>query len=564
MNPNHTSDISNTIPISKAGPIKPLLYKHLSTSTPDSHQISKRIKGLLAYSDHYKGDRISYPIFDPSFPPLRAKDYRKARELTFEIWDPMVQIGFFERFLKSQKNLQAIRIKILTKEEHKGQILKRLCRILSQIGGLSRASIDFDVDQMRQAMPGFIKRVRSMKMLPKLKDFEVTVGGEQVLPFSVGLEKVGFDGENGSLTVKDLPVIQKLIARTSKLNFLDTIRVDSKKFFAFPDKFLDALALVISKLPNFRELDFNYAKDFYLPMKQTFNILDTLAKAPKFEVLRLGLQMKGISQISLLKHPLFKAKSLKRTSLSLFFYKEVNPKDFNQVLDLLGGMPSLYEISLDFANYNTMSDEIAENLMKKISEIKSLRKLKIRLTDTAIKLGAKQAGNIVRSIFNMNFLEELDLTLPKNCLELGGSHDIQGLPKLQKVSINLVKWGPERENEIRDLVEILGKSSQLKELDLNLHDSVHDYPGMTVVLCESLRKLKGLEVFKLDATVYFRHGNMTIDSMEELAMTWNRLRRLQDLSVRMGLNPHESSERYNTMYYVLATNRKYRYFKMGY
>jgi len=557
------SDLSNIIPIPKSGPIKPLIYKHLITSTPDSHQISKRIKGLLGYSEHYKGDRLNYPIFNPSFPPLRAKDYRKARDLTLEIWDPMIQIGFLERFLKSQKNLQTIRIKIITKKDHRGEILKRLCGILGKMGGLNRVHIDFDKEQMRQALPGCTKRVRSMRMLPKLKDLDITLDGEQVIPFSVSLAKVGFDGEKGLLTVKDLPVIQKLIPRALKLNHLDTIRINSMNFFAFPDKFLDALVLVISKLPSLRELDFNYSKDFYLPLKQTFNILDTLGKAPKFETLRLGLQMKGISQISLLKHPLFKAKSLKRLSLSLFFYREVTPKDLNQIFDLLGAMPSLYEISIDFSNYTTMSDEIAEAFMKKISEITSLRKLKIRLTDSAVELGARQAGNMIHSIFNMPFLEELDLQLPKNCLELGGG-EIQGLPRLRKASLNMVKWGPEREDEIRGLVEILGKCPQLRELELSLHDSVHNYQAMTVVLCESLRRLKGLEVFELDASAYFRSPNMTIDSMEELVRAWNKLRRLQDLSVRIGLNPNESSQRFHDMYQELLMNRKYRRFALGF
>lgn len=415
-------------------------------------------------------------------------------------------------------------------------------------------------------MPEVLERVRSVRKLPKLKDLDITIDGEQVLPVSVSLAKVGFDGKNGSFAVEDTPIIQKLISRTSKFHYLDTIKTHSKTFFACPDRFLDALILVISKLPHLRELDLTDSKDAYPPPKQIFNILDILAKAPKFEILRLGLQIKGVSsQISLLKHPLFKAKSLKRTSFSLFFYEDTAPEDLNKVFDLLGGMPSLYGLCLDFSSYTSISDETVEDLMKKMSGMTSIRKLKIHFAELSGRLGAKQAGNIVRWTFNkMVFLEELDLKPPKNCLELGEHNDIQGLPRLRKASLHMENWKSEKENEIRGAVEILGKCQGLRELELFLKDSVRDCQGMTMKLCESLRKLKELQVFRLYATAEWRYSNMTQDLMWEFLMTWNRMRSLQDLTVFMGMNPHERSLNYGGLYNQLANNKKYRCFLLGY
>ncbi len=143
------------IPIYRIRPMKPIFYPHLVTSTPDSYKISKRIKRLSAYSEHYKGSRVDYyPNVGPSFSPLRNKDYRKARELTLEIWDPMIQASFLEKFLKSRKNLHTIRIKILTKREYNEEILKRLCGILSKNSELRRVHIDFEQEQRRQALQG--------------------------------------------------------------------------------------------------------------------------------------------------------------------------------------------------------------------------------------------------------------------------------------------------------------------------------------------------------------------------------------------------------------------------
>ena len=545
--------------------MKPIFYPHLVTSTPDSYKISKRIKRLSAYSEHYKGSRVDYyPNVGPNFSPLRIKDYRKARELTLEIWDPMIQASFFEKFLKSQKNLHTIRINILTKREYNGKILKRLCGILSKNSGLNRISIDFDEDQRRKVKQELLNGIISLRTLPKLKDLEVTVAGEQIIPFSIGLAKVGFETENGSFGVKDTSTVLKLTQKASKFHQLSTIRIASNSYSTYPDEFVDALVLVISKLPNFLELDFNNSKDLHLPVKKTLNILDTLAKAPKFETLRLGLQMKGISsQISILKHPLFKAKSLKRTSLSFFFYEETAPEDLDEVFDLLEGMSSLYELYLDFSNYTGMSDGAVEVLAKKFGKITSLRKLKIRFSEYQRKFGAKQAGDMIRSIFNMNFLEELDLALPKNCLALGENNDIQGLPRLKKASVRMDRWGNAKENEIRGVVEILGKCFRLRELVLFLTDSVRDCEKMAKKLCESLRKLKELQVFKVYATAEWRYSQMTQELMWEFLMTWNRMRNLQDLTVFMGMDPHERSLNYGGLYNQLAKNKKYRCFVLG-
>ncbi len=546
----------------KKEPIRPLFYPSLITSTPDSHKISKRIKGLSAYSEHYKGIRIDYPNVGPSFSPLRTRDYRKSRELTLEIWDPMIQASFLEKFLKSQKNLQIIRMKIFTKKEYNGEILNILCGILCKNSGLSRVHIDFCKEQRKQAMPGLIERVRSLRKLPKLKDLEVTVAGEQVLPVSVSLGKVGFDGENGSFKVEDSQVIQKLMKKTSKFHHLDTIKTDSRTFFAASDRFLDALILVISKLPNLRELDLSDSKDLYLPMEKILNILDTLVKAPELEIFRMGVQIKDRAHISLLEHPIFKAKSLKRLTLSLFSYKDIAPGDLEEILDLLGGMPSLYGLYLDFFHYTGMSDEA---LMKKMSGMTSLRKLKIHFAESIGDFRAKQVGNIVRWIFNeMVLLEELDLKLPKSGLDLGENNEIQGLPRLKKASFHMEKWKCEKESEIRGVVEILGKCCRLRELELVLTDSVRDCEKMTLKLRESLSKLKELQVFRLYAIAQWRNSNMTKELMREFLMTWNGLRNLQDLTVFMGKNTYERILNNGDLYNQLTTNKKYRFLVIGF
>ncbi len=570
------------VPVFKSRPMKPFLYSHLATSTPDSHQISKRIKGLLAYSEHYKGNRVDSPNVGPKFSPLRTRDYRKARELTLEIWDPMIQASFLEKFLKSQTNLHTIRV--LTKQKHKEELLERLCEILSKIGRLNRVQIDFKKDQMvKQAKPLKIQGIESMRLLPKLKDLDVTVNGKQLLPFSVSLTKVGFGSwEPLKMNVleKFMPpfsvsltkvgfggweplkvnVLEKFMKKVPKFQNLDTIKIDC----TFPCALLDGLLLVISKLPNFRELDFNFSQGLELSLETNLKILDMLAKAPKFEILKLGFISHGRSQISLLKHPLFKAKSLKRTSLSLHFSKDLStPAALRHIFDLLGKMPSLYELSVNFCFYFMITDEVAENQMEKISRMASIRKLKMAF-DHSITLSEKQAGNILKSILKMHFLEELDLKLPQHFLRLNGGK-IEGLPRLKKACLNFQRSKEDCEsgevaNDMLKIVEMLGKCPQLRELEFKVLYGVSDFQTMAVKLCESLRKLKRLEIIKCLVSPRNETSMMTMDALEDLVSTCHQLRNLQDFSFQMGgLNfIAENATKYNHLLGQLKSNKKYR------
>ncbi len=541
-----------TFPIYKSRPMRPFLYSHLVTSTPDSHQVSKRIKGLLGHSEHYKGNRVDYPNVGPNFSPLRTRDYRKARELTLEIWDPTIQASFLERFLKSQRNLHTIRIKVLTERAHKGEILKQLSEILSKNSRLNRVHIDFYIGQI-ELKSELMNAIRSLRSLPRLKDLEVTVDGKQILPFSVSLTKVGFESDNPHLA--DPTVIERLMKKTLKFYQLDTIKISSLN----ANWFGIALAMVISNLPSFRELDFNFSEGFNFPLEYAVKILDSLVKAPNFKILRLGFPLDERSQISLLKHALFKGKSLERTSLSICFIDYfATPAYFNEIFNLLREVPSLYELSLRFLSF--VMSEIAEDHIKKMSRITSIRKLKIMFDFSSTSLNEKQAGGLLKSILDMHFLEELNLQLPQDCFELN-AREIQGLARLKKISLLLERpQSGEGANDMSTIIEILGKCRQLRQLKLMLHKCVLNYQEMMPKLCESLRKLKRLQIFKIYDLSNNETSILTMDSLESLVQTCRKLRDLQDLTVQMG-GSNFMAANFMAVFNLrnqLSTNKKYR------
>jgi len=461
----------------------------------------------LGYSEHYKDK-------SQGFSSLQSRDCRKARELSLELWSPAQKSDFFESFLKAQRNLQKIGIRIIKANCSEG-LLKQFLKALCKINWLNRLHIDFEKGQNQQASYLF-RNTRCLKTLPKLKDWAITIDGKEVYPFSASLLKIGFESLGGSISVKNSIAMQKLMKRTPKFDQLDTIKVDNKRLVCFPEEFLDGLVFVISKLPNFRELDFNYSRDLYLPMKQTFKVLDALVKAPKLEIFRMGIQMKGLTQVSMLQHPLFKAKSLEKIHLSLFLYREITPVILNKILDLLQAMPSLYELYLDLSNYVNTND----GLMDKVIEMTSLRKLKIVFNYHAANLSANQAGNIVRWIFNkMVLLEELDLQLPKNGLELN-EEDTQGLPRLRKVSIVLKQCEPHMEKSVWRVIGILGKSLRLRELELDVTDSVYDFSEASRRLFDTLGKLKGLQVLNLRMNATLRKEKVSISLLKEFTVVF--------------------------------------------
>ncbi len=537
-------------PFKRSSHIKPFISSYQVTSTPDSYQTSKRIKGLLGYSEHYKGSRFAEKGF-----LLQNRDYRKARELDLELWNPINKGKYLEKFLKPQKNIQTIRIRIRGKEDwYQRENLKEFWKALWKFHWLNRIRIDFD-KQHKESASYFLEIIRYLGPLPKLKDLTVTYDGEEVCPCSTSLLRVGFPDMNlGAL--RDLAVVKKLVEKTPKFNQLDTIKV-----VCFPNNLLNRIAFVISKLANLRELDLNYPTDTSL--QEILKILDTAVKAPKFEILKLKLQMKEISQICLLKHPLFKAKSLKKIHLSLCFEREMRPGDLNEIWDLLQGMPSLYNLSLWFSC--DADDLIAKNLMRTLTEMTSLRKLGISFSYTKA-LSAKQAGNIIRWIFNkMVFLKELNLRLPE-AIDFGGFNgtDIQGLPRLVKASIIFSTRYRQMEEDAWEVIEIFGKCLNLREFDLDIRQTIYDFSGAPRRFFGILGKLKGLQVFKLNASNSSR--DISIAPVKGFLEIFGRMRNLQDFSLDLGSSYVESEKGKQEIRRIMSeleSNKKYRFFDFG-
>ena len=223
-------------------------------------------------------------------------------------------------------------------------------------------------------------------MLPRLKDFAITRDGEEIFPFSVSLLKVGFEVDfdifvslyfkkgYSKISVKETSAIEKLLKKAlQKFKQLDTIKVNSKDYDFLPATLFNGLAFVIPRLPNFRELSLNFSKNVKLPIKQTFNVFDALLKAPKLEVLKVGLEIQEISQLSILSHPVFRTPSLKKAHLSSFLGEDITSEGLEKTLNFIQATPSLYELYLDFSNYAGIN----EGVMEQVSGMRSIRNLKI-------------------------------------------------------------------------------------------------------------------------------------------------------------------------------------------
>ncbi len=574
-------DQSIKIPIYKSKQKRPLFYTHLVTSNPDSYQISKRIKRIFGYSEHFKDYHQKHPFTKRDF-YLKGRDYRKARELTLEIWHPVRTSKYWLKFLKSIKNIQKIKIKVLEIEiENEGgsiyyggvarqDILKEVCRGLGKVHWLQRIQIDFGKGEQNQAR-SLLKKTRCLRTLPRLKDLAITIEGEEIFPFSVSLLKVGFDVEFGifstlyfktdhsKILVKETSIIEKLLKRAPpKFKQLDTIKINSKDYGFLPAALFNGLAFVIPKLPNFREFNLNFLKDVKLPIKQTFNVLDVLLKASKLEIMKVGLQIQEISQLSILNHPVFKAPSLKKTHLSLFLGEDLTSENLDQTLNFLREIPSLYELSLDFSNEIS---EMTENLMKKVSAMRGIRRLKIVFGNRKINF----AGNIVREIFNnMPFLEELDLRLPNNSLDFAGEKDIQGLPRLTKAYIKVKQCEARMEKSICGVMEILGKCWRLRELEIDITDSVHDFSGTMRRLLENLVKLKRLQVFKLKTNLtILMPGQSQIDFLKDFVTAFDKMRSLQDFHLETKPTLNFSRFAFGPIQAEVERKKKYRFYNLG-
>jgi len=163
--------------------------------------------------------------------------------------------------------------------------------------------------------------------------------------------------------------------------------------------------------------------------------------------------------------------------------------------------------------------------------LKGIRKLRIVFKYNESNFSPKQAGNIIQCILNrMPFLAELDLIFPKNCIDFveDNGQDIQ--PSLKKVFISFKECDAEKEKSIWRMIGILGKCKRLKELELDFTKSVYDGPEIARRLCESLVKLKELQVFSL-------HTNeLLVSSGEEnpvgllldFVRTFEKMKNLQD------------------------------------
>ena len=270
--------------------------------------------------------------------------------------------------------------------------------------------------------------------------------------------------------------------RTPKSEQFDTIR-GNIKWYA-PEKLFEGFSFVIAKLPNLRELDFNSSACHDISLNRISKILEALFEAQKLEILKIGLQMKDIDQVNLLKNPVFKKTSLKRTHLSLFLFNQISltSTDFQKMFGLLQEITSLYELHLNFFAYIDIEDEILEDYMERISNLKGIRKLKIVFNYNESSFSPRQAGNVIRCIFNrMPLLEELDLTFPKNCFDFAedSGQDIQGLPRLRKAFLSFKESDIEKEKSIWRIIDVLGKCERLKELELDFTKSVYGGPEIT-------------------------------------------------------------------------------------
>ena len=571
---------SETAQTYKSRCLQPIIYTRLSTSTLVNHQRLKRIKGLLGYSEQFKDN---YKAYEPSrcrIKSFRSRDYRKARELDLEIFAVDSRIKYLERSLKVQRNLRIIRIRFLSLKNCISDIRKPLCEVFGKMSRINRIQVDFSPRKAESKDKSLLERVKATRKLPNLKEIAITQDNEEIYRVSVPLFQAGFDTDEYGIcntSVKDYVTMKKLMKKTCKFEKTDTIRLRSKRIGDFSEEVFEALALVISKLPNLREFSIEFATfSGPISIKQTLKILDTLLKVPSLEILKFKILFYAEQLKSIITHPAFKAKSLKRVHLSLFSNSEGT--DLAQEVQLLREIPMLYELSWSLCCRKP--DEEITGGMAEIAKIANLRKLQLDFVPYK-GLNEEQAEEVLHSLSRMSLLEELVLWLrtdgtisdENQIAQPNLKDETKELPRLQKVKLIKREDNYSSDKIMVRMAEFFGKCSRLREMEFDMEDCrINSWEGLSRKLMESWGKLKHLQTVKLNLKTKIEQNENNKERIEMITVPmfadWMRvfdgIESLQDIDIwkHSYFQNEDEYDVYENLQEEALRNPKYRFFEI--
>ena len=393
--------------------------------------------------------------------------------------------------------------------------LKELyCRNSEKISDISRFQI------LPHESRKFWKQLKKLK-LEVLDIYSDNLNGENEI-FSLRLKRL--PNTIKKLSLKYAPTNTRLIKTSSQIT-LNSLRNLKSLSLGFPLNG-EILKKMLETIPNVNQLvslclDDPYPLDKKIPLPilplQENNQLKTLS-------LRLEDSPKDIGNFI----KIFENCKLKTFKVSISNLSIAQRKDWSWILDVINHQTTLQKIKIEIGFISDdpeKEDRFYKAVIKTISKLKDLKKLKLEFVDNAINVSGNEIS--IKELHKLKNLEEISFT--SNFLKGNIWDDLIELAQkfsstLKKLKLNF-GGTTHNNNYIKELKEFLKGLSVIEVLKFGEFDIPSDKFWKDLV--ESLTALKSLRKIRIgyfyDQEIIFKQGIKEIMSMphfEEFSYTW--------------------------------------------